>query len=57
MFGFNDMNTNVPNPFATDTRIVLRGAGRRKVDTGSLDFVRREREMNNKKLSKKYYES
>ena len=30
MFGYNDMNTNVPNPFATQGNIVLSGAGRKK---------------------------
>ena len=28
--GYNDMNTNVPNTFATDGKIVLSGAGRKK---------------------------
>ena len=31
MFGYNDMNTNVPNPFATQGNIVLSGAGRKKL--------------------------
>ena len=30
MFGYNDMNTNVPNPFITQGNIVLSGAGRKK---------------------------
>ena len=30
MFGYNDMNTNVPNPFVTQGNIVLSGAGRKK---------------------------
>ena len=35
MFGYNDMNTNVPNPFVTQGNIVLSGAGR-KVDLARL---------------------
>ena len=30
MFGYNGMNTNVPNPFVTQGNIVLSGAGRKK---------------------------
>jgi len=30
MFGYNDMNTNVPNPFVTQGNIVLSGAGIKK---------------------------
>ena len=30
MFGYNDMNTHVPNPFITQGNIVLSGAGRKK---------------------------
>ena len=30
MFGYNDMNTHVPNPFATQGNIVLSGVGRKK---------------------------
>ena len=56
MFGYNDMNTNVPNPFATRGSIVLSGAGRmRKNINGNMgvnDFVIREREMNKKLKSK-----
>ena len=29
--GYNNMNTNVPNPFVTKGRIVLSGAGRKKI--------------------------
>ena len=29
MFGYNDMNTYVPNPFAVDDMIRMSGAGRR----------------------------
>jgi hypothetical protein len=28
MFGYNDMNTNVPNPFAVNDKVTLSGAGR-----------------------------
>ena len=28
MFGYNDMNTKVPNPFITQGNILLSGAGR-----------------------------
>ena len=35
MFGYNDMNTNVPNPFVTQGNIVLSGAGK-KVDLARL---------------------
>ena len=56
MFGYNDMNTNVPNPFATRGSIVLSGAGRmRKNINGNMgvnDFVIREREMNKRLKSK-----
>ena len=40
MFGYNDMNTNVPNPFATQGNIVLSGAGRKnltRIDTKMWD--------------------
>ena len=54
--GYNDMNTNVPNPFATKGSIVLSGAGRmRKNINGNMgvnDFVIRERETNKKLKSK-----
>ena len=39
MFGYNDMNTNTPNPFATDTKIVLSGAGRSKKQLDMMDGV------------------
>ena len=29
MFGYNDMNTYVPNPFAVDEMIRMSGAGRK----------------------------
>ena len=29
--GYNDMNTNIGNPFATDGKILLSGAGRKAV--------------------------
>ena len=35
--GYNDMNTNVPNTFATDGKIVLSGAGRKQY-MKELDF-------------------
>ena len=40
--GYNDMNTNVENTFATDGKIVLSGAGRKAVvyeGAGFLDEV------------------
>jgi len=43
MFGYNDMNTNVPNPFATQGNIVLSGAGRKnltRIDTKMWDDER-----------------
>ena len=42
--GYNDMNTNVENPFATDGKIVLSGAGRKAVvyeGAGFLDEVKK----------------
>jgi len=67
MFGYNDMNTYTPNPFAVDQMISMSGAGRKpkgkklnfiqneKIKTGYMgvnDFVQREREMNKKLKSK-----
>ena len=43
MFGYNYMNTNVPNPFATQGNIVLSGAGR-KVDLARLRKAEKEYE-------------
>ena len=37
MFGYNDMNTNTPNPFATEGSIVLSGAGRSKKQLDMMD--------------------
>ena len=41
--GYNDLNTNVPNTFATDGKIVLSGAGRKAVYDGAgfLDEVKK----------------
>ena len=41
--GYNDMNTNVENPFATDVKIVLSGAGRKAVyeGVGFMDEVKK----------------
>ena len=41
--GYNDMNTNIENPFATDGKIVLSGAGRKAVYDGAgfLDEVKK----------------
>ena len=41
--GYNDMNTNVENPFATDGKIVLSGAGRKAVYEGAgfMDEVKK----------------
>ena len=41
--GYNDMNTNVPNTFATDGKIILSGAGRKAVYEGAgfLDEVKK----------------
>ena len=41
--GYNDMNTNSPNTFATDGKIVLSGAGRKTVYEGAgfLDEVKK----------------
>jgi len=50
MFGYNYMNTNFPNPFATQGNIVLSGAGRkniRRIDSKMWDDERL-------KLPKKY---
>ena len=33
--GYNDLNTNSPNTFATDGKIVLSGAGRKTVYDGA----------------------
>jgi len=67
MFGYNDMNTYTPNPFAVDQMISMSGAGRQpkgkklnfiqneRRKTGNMgvnDFVIREREMNKKLKSK-----
>ena len=40
--GYNNMNTNTPNPFATEGSIVLSGAGRMRKNMGVNDFVIRE---------------
>ena len=42
--GYNDLNTNVPNTFATDGKIDLSGAGRKKEvyeGAGFLDEVKK----------------
>jgi hypothetical protein len=41
--GYNDLNTNVPNTFATDGKIILSGAGRKAVYDGAgfLDEVKK----------------
>ena len=41
--GYNDMNTNIPNTFATDQKIVLSGAGRKAVFDGAgfMDEVKK----------------
>ena len=67
MFGYNDMNTYVPNPFAVDEMIRMSGAGRKPKGKklnfienerrktrymGVNDFVEREREMNKNLKSK-----
>ena len=41
--GYNDMNTNSPNTFATDGKIVLSGAGRKTVYDGAgfMDEVKK----------------
>ena len=47
MFGYNDMNTNVPNPYATQGTIVLSGAGR-KMDPSkfkNIDYKMRTMEL------------
>ena len=43
MFGYNDMNTHVPNPFITQGNIVLSGAGR-KVDLARMRKAEKEYE-------------
>lgn len=47
MRGYNDMNTNTPNPFATEGSIVLSGAGRMK--TGA-EFNKKRRDELQKEL-------
>ena len=42
MFGYNDMNTYVPNPFAVDEMINMSGAGR-KPKGKKLNFIENER--------------
>jgi hypothetical protein len=37
--GYNDMNTNVPNTFDTDGKIVLSGAGRKAVVYEGAGFI------------------
>jgi len=42
--GYNDLNTNVPNPFVVDGKIILSGAGRKKElyeGAGFLDEVKK----------------
>ena len=42
--GYNDMNTNIPNTFATDKKIVLSGAGRKAVvyeGAGFMDDIKK----------------
>ena len=41
--GYNDLNTNSPNTFATDGKIVLSGAGRKTVYDGArfMDEVKK----------------
>ena len=42
MFGYNDMNTYVPNPFAVDQMINMSGAGR-KPKGKKLNFIQNEK--------------
>ena len=41
--GYNDLNTNIPNTFATDGKIVLSGAGRKAVyeRAGFMDDIKK----------------
>ena len=47
MFGYNDMNTYVPNPFAVDDMIRMSGAGR-KPKCKKLNFIQNEKIKNRK---------
>ena len=45
---YNDLNTNVENPFATDGKIVLSGAGRKAVVYEGAGFLDEVKKTNNK---------
>ena len=47
MFGYNDMNTYTPNPFAVDEMIRMSGAGR-KPKGKKLNFIQNEKIKNRK---------
>ena len=42
MFGYNDMNTYTPNPFAVDQMISMSGAGRQPKGK-KLNFIQNEK--------------
>ena len=46
--GYNDLNTNIPNTFATDEKIVLSGAGRKAVVYEGAGFLDEVKKTNNK---------
>jgi len=55
MFGYNDMNTNVPNPFITQGNIVLSGAGR-KPKGKKLGWIQNEKIKTGRYISPEYLE-
>jgi len=40
MFDYNDMNTNVPNPFVTQSNVVLSGAGAGRKEHNHIENLR-----------------
>ena len=51
MFGYNDMNTYTPNPFAVDEMINMSGAGK-KFKGKKLNFIDNERRQTGKYISR-----
>jgi hypothetical protein len=48
--GYNDMNTNAPNPFVTKGKVVLSGAGKKKITSNGITTITPD------KLSQKHRE-
>ena len=55
MFGYNDMNTYVPNPFAVDDMIRMSGAGRKPKGI-KLGWIQNEKIKTGRYISPEYLE-